>query len=58
MSELELSGIARVSDFVTMHATRTPDAESMVIDEERTSYLELSKRWSVIRIEDSVWWAV
>ena len=44
MTELELSGIARVSDFVTMHAIGTPDAESMVIDEERTSYLELSKR--------------
>ena len=44
MPELKLSGIARVSDFVTIHAIRTPDAESMVIDEERTSYLELSKR--------------
>ena len=36
--------LMRVSDFVAFHADRTPDAEAMVLDGDRTSYRALQSR--------------
>lgn len=38
------SGILRISDFVAMHAERSPTADALVLDERRINYAELHQR--------------